>query len=74
MRLASFESYLVMNQPVPTQAEGEKPRRRFLQVRALKSPAVAAAVHKMDLLPGGKWFAEDGDPSGVRTASSTCHA
>ena len=59
VRLASFETYLVMNQPVPV-AEGEKPRRRFLQVRALKSPAVAAAVHSMELQPGGKWFAENG--------------
>ncbi|HXD86285.1 MAG TPA: ABC transporter permease [Urbifossiella sp.] len=60
LRLASFETYLVMNQPVPV-AEGEKPRRRFLQVRAVKSPAIAAAVHNMELQPGGKWFAEDGN-------------
>ena len=59
VRLASFETYLVMNQPVPT-VEGEKPRRRFLQVRAFKTPAVGAAVHNMDLHPGGKWFREDG--------------
>lgn len=58
--LASFETYLVMNQAVPT-ADGEKPRRRFLQVRALKSPSVAAAVHNMELEPGGTWFAEDGN-------------
>lgn len=57
--LASFETYLVMNQPVPV-LEGEKPRRRFLQVRAFKSPAVGAAVHNMELEPGGKWFREDG--------------
>jgi hypothetical protein len=60
VRLASFETYLVMNQAVPA-AEGEKPRRRFLQVRAMKSPAVAAAVHNMEIEPGGKWFAEDGN-------------
>jgi putative ABC transport system permease protein len=59
VRLASFETYMVMNQPVPA-PEGEKPRRRFLQVRAVRSAAIAAAVHNMDLLPGGKWFAEDG--------------
>jgi ABC-type lipoprotein release transport system permease subunit len=57
--LASYETYLVMNQPVP-QKEGEKPRRRFLQVRALKSGAVAAAVHNIELEPGGQWFADNG--------------
>ena len=57
--LASFETYLVMNQPVPAK-EGEKPRRRFLQLRALKNPAVAAAVHNIELKPGGQWFHEDG--------------
>ena len=60
VRLASFETYLVMNQPVPV-PEGEKARRRFLQLRAFKSPAVGAAVHNMELHPGGKWFAEDGN-------------
>src|SRR5205085_481920 len=42
--LASFETYLVMNQAVPIK-EGEKPRRRFLQVRAFKAALVGAAVH-----------------------------
>jgi hypothetical protein len=59
VRLASYETYLVMNQPVPV-AEGEPAKRRFLQVRALKSPAIAAAVHNIELRPGGRWFAEDG--------------
>jgi ABC-type antimicrobial peptide transport system permease subunit len=59
MRLASYETYLVMNQAIPA-AEGEKPRRRFLQVRALKDPAIAAAVHNMPLYPGGHWFVESG--------------
>jgi putative ABC transport system permease protein len=55
--LASSESYMVMNQPVPVR-EGEKPRRRFLQVRAMKSAPIAAAVHNMELYPGGRWFTE----------------
>ncbi|MBX9628830.1 MAG: hypothetical protein K2X82_33860, partial [Gemmataceae bacterium] len=59
VRLASFECYLVMNQPVPTKP-GEPSRRRFLQVRALKTPAVGGAVHGIELQPGGKWFADDG--------------
>ena len=57
--LSSSESYMVVNQPVPVK-EGEKPRRRFLQVRALKSAPVAAAVHNMDLHPGGHWFTDTG--------------
>jgi hypothetical protein len=57
--LASTETYLVMNQPVPTR-EGEKPRRRFVQVRALLSAAVASAVHNMELQPGGRWFTDTG--------------
>lgn len=53
--LASSEAYMVMNQPVPAR-EGEKPRRRFLQLRAMKGAAAAAAVHNMELHPGGRWF------------------
>ncbi len=53
--LASYEAYLVMNQPVPTQP-GEPQRRRFLQVRALRNVHLAAGVHNIELYPGGKWF------------------
>lgn len=55
--LVSYEAYLVMNQPVPT-PPGQPQRRRFLQVRALRDVSLAAAVHNMDLYPGGKWFDE----------------
>ena len=58
--LASFETYLVMNQAIPTQP-GEKGRRRFLQVRAHKDPLVAAAVHGVELQPGGRWFDDGAD-------------
>ncbi|MBP3958846.1 ABC transporter permease [Gemmata sp. G18] len=57
--LASLESYMVMNQAVPSKP-GETARRRFLQVRALRDPQIAAAVHNMELEPGGKWFAGNG--------------
>ena len=53
--LASYEAYLVMNQPVPTHP-GEPQRRRFLQIRALKDVHLAAGVHNIDLYPGGHWF------------------
>jgi ABC-type antimicrobial peptide transport system permease subunit len=54
--LASRESFMVMNQPVPVRP-GEAARRRLLQVRALENPHVAGAVHNIGLYPGGKWFA-----------------
>lgn len=53
--LASFETYMVMNQEVPTRP-GEPKRRRFLQVRAMENVHVAAAVHNIELYPGGEWF------------------
>jgi hypothetical protein len=53
--LASYETYLVMNQAIPTKP-GEAQRRRFLQVRALKDVHLAAAVHNIELHPGGAWF------------------
>ncbi|MBA4066521.1 MAG: hypothetical protein C0501_23015 [Isosphaera sp.] len=56
--LASYEAYLVMNQEVP-QKPGEPARRRFLQVRAFQDVRVGAAVHAIDLDPGGVWFNEN---------------
>lgn len=53
--LMSYESYLVMNQPVPTK-EGEAPRRRFLQLRAFLDVRVGSVVHEIALEPGGRWF------------------
>ncbi len=55
VRLASKETYFVMSQPVPPKP-GERPRRRLLQVRAIQDPLVAAAVHNIELQPGGQWF------------------
>jgi ABC-type lipoprotein release transport system permease subunit len=65
--LASRETYMVMNQPVPTKP-GQAARRRLVQVRALEDCRIAAAVHNISLYPGGKWFAansvevKDGKP------------
>ncbi|MDW8242299.1 MAG: ABC transporter permease [Thermogemmata sp.] len=53
--LASREAYLVMNQAVPTKP-GEFPRRRFLQMRAFQDVRIGAAVHNIQLEPGGTWF------------------
>jgi ABC-type antimicrobial peptide transport system permease subunit len=56
--LASYEVYVVTNQARPEGASGG-PSRRFVQMRGLKDPEIAARVHDIDLLEG-RWF----DPSG----------
>lgn len=55
--LASKETYYVVNQPVPNT---NPPRRRFVQLRTFEDPEVAAAVHNIELKPGGKWFGSSG--------------
>ncbi|HKB41359.1 MAG TPA: hypothetical protein VKD72_33345 [Gemmataceae bacterium] len=52
--LASWEVYLVVNQPIPGARGGRQ--RRFLQVRGLDDPARAGAVHGLPLHEGGSWF------------------
>ncbi len=53
--LASWELYLVVNQPIPdsspVRASGR--RRRFLQLRGIDDPGLSMAVHGLKLLPGG---------------------
>jgi putative ABC transport system permease protein len=51
--LASRETYYAINMPVPNSSP---PRRRFVQVRSQEDSEVAAAVHNIQLYPGGKWF------------------
>ena len=58
-RLASRETYLVVNQPIANAAPG-RPSRRFLQLRGVDDPVVTAAVHQLAMLPGGQWFSEAG--------------
>lgn len=53
--LASYESYLVLNQQVPTKP-GEPQKRRFLQLRAFYDVKIGSMVHNIDLEPGGRWF------------------
>ena len=49
---------------VPDATEGKDPaaipRRRFVQLRTLDDPAIAAAVHDVTLVPGGRWMGETG--------------
>jgi putative ABC transport system permease protein len=58
--LASYEVYVVTIHERPgTDPEGPK-RHRFVQVRGVKNPRLAARVHDIELLEG-KWFAETGE-------------
>jgi ABC-type lipoprotein release transport system permease subunit len=69
--LASYESYLVLNQQVATKP-GEPQKRRFVQLRAFLDPGIGGAVHNITLDPGGRWFTpnavEPGDkaPDGLQ--------
>ncbi|MCS6863744.1 MAG: ABC transporter permease [Gemmataceae bacterium] len=53
--LKSFESYVVLNQAIPTKP-GEPPKRRFLQLRAFDDIRIGAIVHDITLEEGGRWF------------------
>src|SRR5262245_7330660 len=57
--MASWEVYLIVNQPIPESRGGGR-KRRFLQVRGLDDPARSGAVHGLPLHDGGAWFAEAG--------------
>jgi len=57
--LCSRETYLVVNQPIPDAAAGRL-NRRFLQVRGIDDPEIAARVHGMRLVDGGRWFSKAG--------------
>ncbi|MBI3866322.1 MAG: ABC transporter permease [Planctomycetia bacterium] len=57
--LCSKEVYVIVNQEIPV-AQGEKPRRRFVQVRGVEDPAIAGAVHSLRLREGSRWFSEAG--------------
>lgn len=63
--LASYESYLVLNQAVPTKP-GEPEKRRFLQMRAFAEADFGALVHNIDLEPGGRWFTPNAVEPGAK--------
>src|SRR5262249_17457843 len=68
VRLCSFETYFAINQSGQVKA-GEKPRRRFVQLRCLVDAYVAGKVHGIELL-SGDWFGREGavDVGGGKTA------
>ena len=69
--LASREIYLVVNQPIPDPRPG-RPTRRFLQLRGIDDPRIAAAVH----VPGACYPGRQrGSPeAGVQRAARPTHA
>jgi ABC-type lipoprotein release transport system permease subunit len=56
--LCSRETYLVINQAFPA-APGQPPRQRFVQVRGIIDPAIAARIHGRELQEG-TWFSDTG--------------
>ncbi len=63
--LVSRETYMVVTQPLPEELwRRGGPRRRFLQLRGIVDPVIAAHVHKVGLFQGGEWFST----AGVREA------
>ena len=61
VKLCSFETYFVINQAIAVRA-GEKPRRRFVQLRGVVDAFVSAKVHNIDMLEG-EWFGREGGVS-----------
>jgi ABC-type lipoprotein release transport system permease subunit len=60
--MASRETYMVVNQPVPADAPPGRPKRRFLQLRGVEDARLSAEVHNLRLIAGGTWLS----PSGSR--------
>jgi ABC-type antimicrobial peptide transport system permease subunit len=58
-QLVSYETYIVVNQPIP-HSEHSARKRRFLQVRGVEDPVRSGQVHNMPLFPGGQWFSDAG--------------
>lgn len=49
------EVFVIVNQEIPNAGEGER-KRRFVQMRGVDSPELAARIHAIELQPGGQWF------------------
>ena len=56
-KLASRETYYSINQLIPGT---DPPRRRFVQLRTFEDAQISAAVHNVELYPGGRWFGVNG--------------
>lgn len=62
--LASAETYLVVVQPIENQELTRTASKRFLQVRGVDDAPMAARVHGMKMLEGGRWLSREGVTSG----------
>jgi ABC-type lipoprotein release transport system permease subunit len=62
--LASYEVYVVTSQPRPNALERGGPQNRFVQMRGIKDPAIAARIHDVHL-KDGRWFKLTGEPEVV---------
>jgi putative ABC transport system permease protein len=63
--LSSREVYICINQPTTTGPDG-RTKHRFLQIRGVEDPDIAAQVHELELLDG-RWLSV----GGVRETSTT---
>lgn len=57
--LASWEIYVLANQPIPN-APPTGRQRRFIQVRGVDDPKRSGRVHNLPLIEGGAWFSSAG--------------
>jgi ABC-type antimicrobial peptide transport system permease subunit len=65
-KLVSWETYVVVNQPIANAVKGGR-MRRFLQVRGMQDPVLSGRVHNLPLHEGGAWFSEVQDlPDGTK--------
>lgn len=68
-KLASWETYIVVNQPI-VGAVNSKRKRRFLQIRGIKEPERSGRVHNLNLHEEGQWFSPVGvEDLGKRSTS-----
>ena len=67
--LVAKEVFVVVNQPIPNAPPTGK-QRRFIQMRGLDRPAVAARVHGI-VLEDGRWISEQGVQSIKGTGKET---
>jgi ABC-type antimicrobial peptide transport system permease subunit len=58
MYLATKEVYVIVNQPIPNAPPTGK-QRRFIQMRGVEDPQIAATVHGITLQEG-TWFSKEG--------------
>lgn len=56
---ATREVYVIVTHMIPGGGAGGR-KRRFVQMRGIDNPDIAAKVHDLELEPGGRWWSESG--------------